>query len=434
MLAARFWSTLLVANMAYFRITGGRELSGEIAVTGAKNAALKFIAAALVIDGEVKLENVPDIEDVRRMLKLLESLGARVEHQVVAHEVLLDCRSITSSEITNDLARSLRTSIMVVGPLLARFGEVKIGYPGGCVIGRRPIDLYLRGYKQFGATIDSAGDVFTFTTKQLQPTTFVFPIISHVATEAFMLTAARLPGKTILKNTAQEPEVVALAEFLNACGAKIIGAGTNTIIIEGVAKLNGGTARLIPDRIEAGTMVLLGALTKSAIKITHCEPAHLENLLAHLELVGAPFKVGADWIATEKYNHQLTAMNVKTHEYPGFVTDLQAPFTVLMTQAEGLSLIHETIWEGRMFYTDLLNRMGANIILCDPHRALVQGNTPLRGKRLESPDIRAGIAMVMAGLIAAGETIIDNITQIDRGYEQIDARLRALNADIIREE
>lgn len=409
-------------------------MSGEIAVTGAKNAALKFIAAALIIDEEVKLENVPDIEDVRRMLKLLESLGAKVEHRAAAHEVVLDCRPINTSEITSDLARSLRTSIMVVGPLLARFGKVKIGYPGGCVIGRRPIDLYLRGYQQFGATMTNEGDIFTFTASKLQPTTFIFPIISHVATEAFMLTAVLIPGQTILKNTAQEPEVVALAEFLNAGGAKISGAGTNTIIIEGVTRLNSGTARLIPDRIEAGTMVLLGALTRSAIKITNCEPTHLENLLAHLELAGAPFTVGADWIATEKYNHQLKAVNVKTHEYPGFVTDLQAPFTVLMTQADGLALVHETIWEGRMFYTDLLNRMGANIILCDPHRALVQGGTPLRGKRLESPDIRAGIAMVMAGLIASDETIIDNITQIDRGYEQIDSRLRALNADIIRVE
>lgn len=418
--------------MAHFLIQGQKKLSGEIAVTGAKNAALKFIAAALVCEGPVVLENVPEIDDVHRMLKLVAALGVSVAHDHEKHSVTLDATKISSCDITSDHARALRTSIMLVGPLLTRCGKVSIGYPGGCVIGRRPIDFYLQGYKKFGAIITEENEQFTFVTDKPQGMTFVFPFVSHVATETFMITAARIAGTTILKNSAMEPEVVALAEFLNSCGARITGAGTPTITIEGVAKLSGGMARIIPDRMEAGTFVILGALTKSKLRVTNCNPAHMDALLTHLEMVGAPFTVGPDWVETAEYSHALKSVNLRTHEYPGFVTDLQAPFTVLLTQTHGMSLVHETIFEGRLFYTDLLNRMGAEIILCDPHRAIVQGPTALRGRKLESPDIRAGIAMVLAGLIAQGETVIGNIEQIDRGYENIDARLRALGADITR--
>lgn len=420
--------------MAYFRIKGQQPLSGEISVTGAKNAALKFIAAALICDEPVTLTNMPNIEDVRRMLKLVEKLGAVVKHDIETHTVFIDPRPISSFEITADMAKTIRTSIMLVGPLLVRFGKACIGYPGGCVIGRRPIDLYLKGYQRFGAEMKTIEDTFEFIVPKLRGMTFVFPIVSVVATETFLITAARAEGLTVLKNAAVEPEIVALAEFLNACGAKITGAGTPTITIEGVTSLSGGSAAIIPDRIEAGTFVILGALARTRIRVTECNPEHLENILLHLETIGAPFEVGDTWIETKPYDHTLRAMNVKTHEYPGFVTDLQAPFTVLLTQAKGLSLVHETIFEGRMFYTDLLTRMGAEIILCDPHRALVEGPHELSGRKIDSPDIRAGIGMVLAGLIARGETIIGNIEQIDRGYENIDARLRALGADITRVE
>lgn len=375
---------------------------------------------------------MPDIEDVRRMLKLIAALGAKVTHDPATHTVTIDPRSVTNFEITPEMAKASRTSIMLVAPLLVRFGKACIGYPGGCVLGRRPIDLYLKGYQRFGADMKTDDGSFEFVAPQLRGMTFVFPFISVVATETFMIMASRVQGTTVLKNAAQEPEVVALAEFLNACGAKITGAGSPTITIEGVDSLSGGEVAMIPDRIEAGTFVILGALTRSRIRVTHCVPQHLENILLHLEAAGAPFEVGEDWIETKPYEHTLHAINVKTHEYPGFVTDLQAPFTVLLTQAHGLSLVHETIFEGRMFYTDLLARMGAEIILCDPHRAIVEGPRALVGRKLESPDIRAGIAMVLAGLVARGETIIDNIEQIDRGYENIDARLRTLGADIIR--
>lgn len=419
--------------MAYFRIKGQKAIGGEISVMGAKNAALKFIVASLICDEPVTLTNMPNIEDVRRMLKLVAALGAKVEHDIKKHIVHIDPRTLTQFEITPEMAKASRTSIMLVAPLLVRFGKAHIGYPGGCVLGRRPIDLYLKGYQQFGAAMTTEDDTFQFVaTPEIHGTTFVFPFISVVATETFIIMAARAKGTTVLKNAAQEPEVVALAEFLNACGAKITGAGTPTIIIEGVKKLSGGEVAMIPDRVEAGTFIILGALTRSRIRVTNCNPEHLENLLHHLKAVGAVFDVGADWVETKPYDHQLKAMNIKTHEYPGFMTDLQAPFTVLLTQATGSSLVHETIFEGRMFYTDLLNRMGTNIVLCDPHRAIVEGGFPLIGRKLDSPDIRAGIAMVMAGLIAKGETIIDNIEQIDRGYEEIDARLRGLGADIIR--
>ncbi len=422
------------ASMAQFRITGQKQLNGEVSVLGAKNAALKFIVAALMCDGPVTITNVPNIEDVRRMLHLVATLGVQVEHDIASHTVRIDAQTLSDFEITGDMAKASRTSIMLVGPLLVRFGKACIGYPGGCVLGRRPIDLYLKGYQMFGSTMQTDDDFFKFIAPSLHGMTFVFPIISVVATETFMITATRVEGTTILKNAAQEPEIVALAEFLNACGAKISGAGTPTITIEGVKKLEGGHARIIPDRIEAGTFVILGALTRSRIRVKDCKPEHLENILLHLETIGAPFEIGPDWIETKPYEHTLRAIHIKTHEYPGFVTDLQAPFTVLLTQTEGCSLVHETIFEGRMFYTDLLNRMGAEIILCDPHRALVQGPTPLVGRKLESPDIRAGIAMVMAGIIARGTTIIDNIEQIDRGYEQIETRLQALGAAIIRVE
>lgn len=418
--------------MPYFQIEGSSRLSGEISVNGAKNAALKFLAASLLCDGVVTLTNMPNIEDVRQVIEVLKSLGALVTHDIESKTVVIDPRTVTSHEVNIEHARKVRTSIMLVGPLLIRFGKAITGYPGGDVIGRRPIDLYLNGFGLMGARVDANSNSIEFSAPVLRGFTYVFPIVSVVATETFMMTATRAEGTTVLKNAAQEPEIVALAEFLNSCGARITGAGTSTIVIEGVPSLSGGVARMIPDRIEAGTFIIMGAITRSNIRITDCNPEHLETVLAHLAFAGAPFEVGDTWVETKQYDHVLRAVNIKTHEYPGFMTDIQAPFTVLLTQAEGLSMVHETIWEGRLFYTDLLNRMGANIILCDPHRAIVQGVTPLVGRKIESPDIRAGIAMVLAGLIAQGTTIIQNIGQIDRGYENIDARLRSLGARIER--
>ena len=254
------------------------------------------------------------------------------------------------------------------------------------------------------------------------------PKIAVTATESLMMTACLAEGKTTIINAAMEPEIPALADYLNKCGAKITGAGTPQIIIEEVEKLSGGKYELIPDRIETGSFVILGLATNSKIKITNCNPKHLETVLAILKNAGANLEIGPDYIAT-KTSH-LRATEIQTHEYPGFPTDLQAPFTVLMTQADGRSLIHETIFEGRLFYTDKLNTMGADIIMCDPHRVIVSGKTKLHGKKLESPDLRAGMALIIAGLCAEGETIIDNIYQIERGYENIVSRLKNIGAKI----
>jgi UDP-N-acetylglucosamine 1-carboxyvinyltransferase len=246
-----------------------------------------------------------------------------------------------------------------------------------------------------------------------------------------MMTAALANGKTVLKNAACEPEIPALAEYLNRCGAKISGAGTHTIVIEGVDKLGAGVYEVIPDRVEAGSFAILGALCGDPIRVTNCNPEHLEALLVMFDKMGVDYKTGADWLEVS-HGKKMTAVDIVTHEYPGFMTDLQQPFTVLLTQATGVSMVFETIFEGRLFYVDKLIQMGAHIIICDPHRIIVNGPSQLVGRRLESPDLRAGFALVLAGLIAAGETVIDNIYQIDRGYEKIEERLRALGAEIER--
>jgi UDP-N-acetylglucosamine 1-carboxyvinyltransferase len=261
--------------------------------------------------------------------------------------------------------------------------------------------------------------------------TYVFPQISVTATEALMMTATLAEGTTILKNAACEPEIPALAEYLNRVGAKIMGAGTHTITIEGVKELSADTFEVIPDRIEAGSFAILGALIGEDVKVIDCRPDHLESLWTMFDRLGVDYHLGSDWIQVFGCK-KLRATDVKTHEYPGFVTDLQQPFTVLLTQAEGISLVHETIFEGRLFYTDMLNQMGAIIIMCDPHRVIVNGPTTLLGRRLTSPDLRAGFAMILAALVATGTTEIDNIYQIDRGYSNVEKRLQKLGADIKR--
>lgn len=419
--------------MSKFVIQGPQKLSGEIAVAGAKNMALKVLPAALLLNGKSILSNMPQIRDVATMIEIMKGLGANVEQN--GSEVIVDPSSLSSSQISGTLSGQARTSIMIVASLLHRFGKATIGHPGGCVIGRRPIDQFLEGFQALGVTVTDTGEGYYFSADNLKGTTYFFPFVSVTATETLMLTAVKIPGTTVLKNAACEPEVKALADYLVSCGAKIEGAGTNTIRIEGVSKLNAMPCEMIPDRLETGMFAVLAAATRSPLKITRCNPEHIESLLTIFSKIGISYKQGKDWLfLPEQSGIYRSPGKIITHEYPGFATDLQPPLTVLLTQSEGLTLVHETIFEGRLFYVDLLNRMGANIILCDPHRALVQGPTPLRGKKIESPDIRAGIAMVIAGLIANGETTIDNIYQIERGYEKLDERLKALGAIIERKE
>ncbi|KKQ61341.1 MAG: UDP-N-acetylglucosamine 1-carboxyvinyltransferase [Parcubacteria group bacterium GW2011_GWE2_38_18] len=419
--------------MSKFIIKGQSRLSGEIEVSGAKNSALKIIPAALLSDEKITITNLPDIEDVSRSLELLEDLKADVKLSKNRCEIQI--ANLDKNSLDPKFANKLRASIMFVGPILARVGEVKFSHPGGCVIGAgtRPIDLFLEGFKAMGAEIKWEDGSYHLKAKKLNGCNYFFTTVSVTGTESLMMTAVLASGTTILKNCAMEPEIKALADYLNEQGAKIKGAGTSTITIEGVEKIGAGTFNIIPDRIETGTFAIMAVATKSEIKITKCVPEHVESLLSIFKKIGIKFETGDDWIKIFKSDN-FSSFSIKTHEYPGFPTDLQSPYTILATQAKGSSIIHETIYDRRLLYADMLTQMGADIIMCDPHRIVVNGPTQLYGKKLTSPDLRAGIAMIIAGLIAEGETEIDNIYQIDRGYENIDARLRVLGADIKRVE
>lgn len=418
--------------MSKFIIEGKTKLSGEIEIKGAKNAALKIIPAALLSEEKITIKNLPLIEDVNKELELIKDLGGNVNISGKGCEIDI---SLKEQKIINkDIANKLRASIMFVGPMLARTGEVRFPAPGGCNLAsgaKRPIDLFLDGFLKFGAEIEIKDGYYEIKAAKLNGCDYFFTTVSVTGTESLMMTAVLADGITTLKNCAMEPEIKALADYLNAQGAKIKGAGTPTISIEGVRKISAGTVKLIPDRIETGTFAILAAATGSGITIADCCPEHIEILLTLFNKQGVPFETGNDYLKIKPAKN-IKAHNIKTHEYPGFPTDLQAPYTVLMTQAEGLSLIHETIYDRRLLYADMLMQMGADIIMCDPHRIVVKGPAKLTGKRLTSPDLRAGIAMIIAGLVADGETEIDNIYQIDRGYEDIDGRLRALGANIKR--
>lgn len=415
--------------MEKFIITGQNVLKGEIKVAGAKNAALKILAASLLSNEEWHIKNVPDIADVKIMIELLQDLGADVQ-KVNTHEYKICSKNICKNELNPKLVCKLRSSVVLLAPLLARCGEVRFPHPGGCMIGKRPIDIFLDNFKTLGAEIDVKNGFYHIKAKKLKGAKFVFPWISHTVTESAIMSAVFAEGKTTLINTACEPEVKFLSDALVQCGAKIKGAGTPFIEIEGVKKLSGGTFTVIPDRMETGTFAVLGALAGD-IKITNCDPTHLDVFWKMLDRAGVKFDIGSDFVYIKKSN-DLKSCELRTHEYPGFVTDLQPPFTVLTTQASGISLIHETIYEGRLFFTDILNRMGAQIIMCDPHRVVVSGPTKLYGSKIESPDLRAGIALLVAALIAEGKSEIENIYQIDRGYEDIEGRLKALGARIER--
>lgn len=413
-----------------FVINGGRKLSGSIAVNGAKNSALKILAALVLSKQCCTITNFPFIEDTLAAMDLLKDLGAEVEIDKQNKKVKIGPAGINKTKFDPILVRRLRSSILLAGPILARLGEVEMEYPGGCIIGRRPINIFLDGFEKFGAKAEFSDSGFKLSAKSLKGANIFFPQITVTGTEAIMLAAVLAEGKTILQNCAMEPEIPALADYLNKCGAKIKGAGTSRIEIEGVKEIGAGEFEVIPDRIEAGTFVIAGLLLNSNIRIENCIPEHLGAVLPILQQAGANFEIGENYIITKP--SRLKALSIVTHEYPGFATDIQPPYTLLMTQAHGQCVVQESIFEGRLFFIDQLLTMGANIIMCDPHRVVINGPTQLRGKKLTSPDLRAGITMLLAGMAAKGATTIENIFQIDRGYEKIDERLRAIGADIKR--
>ncbi len=420
--------------MPRFIIQGGSRLSGEIAVGGAKNAALKIIPAALLSADPITISNLPDIEDTKRSLEVFVSLGGEVKES--KGKLILSMPTLKRHDLDPHLANKFRASIMFVGPMLARTGEASFPHPGGCVIGAgtRPIDLFLEGFARLGAEVSYKNEKYHLKARRLKGAEYFFTTVSVTGTESLMMTATLAEGVTTLKNCALEPEIVELAAYLNRNGAKISGAGTPTISIRGVKRLGAGNFVTMPDRIETGTFAILAAAARAPLTITHCCPDHIEALLTIFTKLGIVYTRSKDTLKIVSVPKTIKPYNLKTHEYPGFATDLQSPFTVLMTQASGTSLIHETIYDRRLLFTDLLAQMGAEITLCDPHRALVHGPTKLQGHSLTSPDLRAGISMIIAGIIASGKTTIDNIYQIERGYQNIEARLKAIGVRISRED
>ncbi len=418
--------------MPKFVIDGQKPLQGEIFVSGSKNAALKIFPVALLTDEPIRVFNAPEIEDVFRAQEMLTALGHEVKK---TGNGIFEIKSKNQKiiDLPNGLVNKFRASIMFVGPTLVKFGEVRFPHPGGCVIGAamRPIDMFVDNFEKMGAKVKLKDGHYYLTAKKLKGADIFFHDITVTGTESLMMTACLADGETILKNCAMEPEIANLAEYLNSVGAKIEGAGTTIIKIKGVNRLRGGIYKIIPDRIEAGTFAMMAAASNSKIDIKNCEPKHLEALWFLFDKIGVNYKLTKDSISISP-SKKLLAHDVKTHEYPGFATDLQPPYTVLMTQARGSSLIHEIIHDRRLLFTDSLTQMGANIIMADPHRVVVNGPTKLHARKLVSPDLRAGVALIIAALIARGKTEIDNIYQIDRGYENLDERLRKLGANIKR--
>lgn len=418
-------------------LSGAKTLHGSITVAGAKNAVLKSIATAFLFEDAVRIENVPEISDVSYMADIVADMGCTVSNE--DHVLTIVPGNALSSTLPDEKARKFRASIVLTGPVLARTGEVSFPYPGGDKIGLRPIDLFLEGFKKMGADVSEQDEtIFIQAPKNgLHGTHFFFRRQSVTGTEALMMAAVLAHGTTVLENAAMEPEIKDLADFLNTCGAHIKGAGTHTIVIEGgsVLRARGTPCITPPDRIEAGSFLMLGALTARDLRIMNCRPNESKSVIEALEYAGVPIEVGENElrvVGNTMLNRFFGSPNVVTHEYPGFPTDLQAPMTVFLTQTTGESVVFETIWEDRFRYVDSLKLMGADILQMDQHRVLVRGATTLIGQPLASPDIRAGLAYMLAALVADGESHITGIHHIDRGYEHIAQRLQALSAPVER--
>ena len=419
--------------MDKFVIRGGNPLLGTVRVSGAKNAALPAMAAAILTDEPVILENIPDVRDIQTERKLLVSLGGEVElgYGRAHHRTTISCKNLsTNPEAAYEVVKTMRASTLVLGPLVARMGFARVSLPGGCAIGARPIDLHIKGLERMGATITQEHGYIEARTERLKGANIYFDKITVTGTEDLMMAATLADGETVLENSAREPEVVDLANLLNRMGAKIEGHGTSTIKIKGVSKLKGAKHRIIPDRIEAGTFIIAAALTGGDLMVSGCDPSHLTALLQKLEESGVKLKISGDSVRVIGDN-PLKAVDINTEEHPGFPTDMQAQYMALATQAEGVSVITENIFENRFMHVGELNRMGANIKI-DGRRAIVRGKTPLSSAAVLASDLRASASLVLAALVADGETIIDRVYHIDRGYERIEEKLRGVGAQMKR--
>lgn len=415
--------------MSQFEISGPNKLAGEISVLGAKNAAMKMIAAAVLISGKVTLDNVPDILDIQTIIDILAQNGAEITRQ--GHRLEIDTTHLKSLDPNPDMVRKMRGSIVLVGPYLARFGQITIPHPGGCVIGSRPIDIHLEAFRKLGAVIDERDDFYALKISQFTGGEVRFDKISVTATENVLMAAVLAKGVTKIFNAAREPEIADLAEFLNACGAKISGAESSNIVVEGVEHLAGAKYRVMPDRIETGTYAILALATGSNLTITNCQPKTLTAFLDELSKIGAKFTIGDNFLAV-KESPNLTATQIETREYPGFATDLQAPFGLIMTQCRGKSRIQENIHDNRLNYLKELEKMGAKVNIINNREAEIEGPTGLHGAQINSLDLRAGATLILAALAAKGDSVISQIEVVDRGYEKIDERLRQLGAHIKR--
>jgi UDP-N-acetylglucosamine 1-carboxyvinyltransferase len=418
--------------MDKFVIRGGNPLLGTIRVSGAKNAALPAMAAAVLTEEPVILENIPQVRDIETTRKLLTAMGAEVElgYGRAQHRTTICCRNLNSPEASYELVKTMRASTLVLGPLVARCGRARVSLPGGCAIGARPIDLHIKGLERLGAKINQEHGYVEATAERLHGAEIAFEKITVTGTEDLLMAATLAEGETVMQNCAREPEVADLADLLNKMGAKIEGAGTTTIRVRGVAKLHGAKHRIIPDRIEAATFIIAGALTDGDLNITGCDPTHLGALLQKLEEAGVKTRHTPDSVRVEG-NANLKAADVGTEEYPGFPTDLQAQYMALATQAEGTSIITENIFENRFMHAQEMLRMGANIKI-EGRRVIVRGKTLLSGAAVLASDLRASASLVLAALVAEGETIIDRVYHIDRGYENIEEKLRGVGAQIRR--
>jgi UDP-N-acetylglucosamine 1-carboxyvinyltransferase len=418
--------------MDRFKIQGGRKLQGTVQISGAKNAALPAMAAALLTSEPVTLQNIPHVRDIITMAKLLAHMRCRVESpDLPPSEFTIQAETVSMREAPYELVKTMRASVLTLGPLVARFGYAKVSLPGGCAIGARPIDLHIQALEKLGADITVEHGYVEARAKRLRGTTLRFPKITVTGTENVLTAAVLAQGETVLENSALEPEVTDLAELLIKMGAKIEGVGTSTLRVQGVEKLHGATHAVIPDRIETGTFLVAGAITGGELLLTHCEPGHLKAVIEKLRVCGVEIKCEGDGKLRVRAAKKLVAADVTTEEYPGFATDMQAQFMALSTQANGVSQVRETIFENRYMHASEMMRMGANIAI-DGNLAVITGPTPLSGAPVTASDLRASAGLVLAGLVADNTTWIDRVYHIDRGYERIEDKLREVGASIER--
>lgn len=418
--------------MAKYLIEGGNKLSGRVAISGNKNAALPCLAACLLTSQEVVLHNIPQILDVVSSLDILKELGAQVDFQ--GNTARINCKAIKHHDLPESLANKLRASLLFVGPLLARFGKVEFPHPGGCVIGKRGIDLHLSGFQQLGYTTHENNFAYKITRNRVVPSeVHIFLDIATVTgTENLILASVIRDGKTVIRNAAQEPHVVDLCRMLTLMGAKIYGIGTSTLTIEGVKELSGTEFTISPDHIEFGTYAIAAGLTGGEVELVGCQTVDSDPVIWPMMKMGLSITPQDESIKVTGKKFTAISPKLVTGVWPGFPTDLMSAMIVLSTQAKGVSLLHDWIFESRMFFVDKLITMGANITIADPHRVIVSGPSRLQGKKLESPDLRAGMALVLAALVAEGQSVIDRAELIERGYEDVVVKLASLGAKIQR--